>query len=127
MFAQSHAQQGYGVSLTTVRSDRNIEYDLFGRITSRLARANDNRATDFTALASALSDNRRFWMRLAQDVSQPENGLPEGLRAQIFYLAEYVGHHSTLVLRGEANADALIDVNRMMMRGLSGEKEEKVQ
>jgi flagellar protein FlaF len=42
------------------------------------------------------------------------------VRAQIISLSLWVNRHSSLVMRGEDDFDALIDVNRMIMQGLSG-------
>ena len=53
------------------------------------------------------------------------NGLPRTLRAQIFYLSEFTDHHSRRVLKGEAEVDALIDINLAVMRGLTGTRLEQ--
>jgi flagellar protein FlaF len=55
---------------------------------------------------------------LAADVAEPDNGLPQELRARIFYLAEFTADHSRKVLRGGETVDALVDINTAMMRGL---------
>lgn len=58
---------------------------------------------------------------MAADVADPNNQLPEELRAQIFYLAEFTEHHSRLVLAGAATADILVEVNTSVIRGLNSE------
>lgn len=120
MNATLQAQQAYGPSNSPVRSGRAIELQLFGQITARLrdaAKAPGN----FAALATALYENRRLWTHLAAEVADGENALPEDLRARLFYLAEFTGLHSDLVLRGNADAAPLIDINAAVMRGLSAE------
>lgn len=54
-----------------------------------------------------------------RDATEAENGLPDTLRARIFYLAEFTVHHSSRVLRGAARLQPLIDVDRAVMRGLA--------
>lgn len=70
---------------------------------------------------SALHENRRLWRVLAVDVADKGNALPQSLRAQLFYLNEFVGQHSSKVLQRKASADPLVDINMAMMRGLGGE------
>ena len=72
----------------------------------------------FNGLATAIHDNRRLWTLLAGDVADEGNTLPQGLRAQIFYLAEFTLHHSPKVLDGSASADVLVEINTAVMRGL---------
>lgn len=122
MYAHTEAQRGYGATFSTLRSDRSTEYELIARITARLSRADPDEPAGFADLIAALTDNRRLWIRLAADVADPNNALPQTLRAQIFYLGEFVSHHTPLVVKKQASKDALIDINKSIMRGLLGEK-----
>ncbi|PIE12014.1 MAG: flagellar biosynthesis regulator FlhF [Rhodobacterales bacterium] len=108
----------YGATLATVRSDRGTEFDLLARITARLGQASRNGPAAFRNLVEVLGENRRFWNRLAVDVAHPDNALPQPLRAQIFYLYEFVEHQSGKVLRDGADPASLIDINKAVMRGL---------
>jgi flagellar protein FlaF len=56
---------------------------------------------------------------MAADVSDVSNALPAALRAQIFYLAEFTEIHSRKVMNGDATADALIEINSAILRGLN--------
>ena len=69
-------------------------------------------------LVTAIHENRRLWTILAGDVADDGNTLPEQLRAQIFYLAEFTGQHSAKVLSGKAGVEILIEINMAVMRGL---------
>ena len=42
------------------------------------------------------------------------------LRAQIISLSIWVGKYTSMVIRGEDDIDALIDINRIIMQGLGG-------
>jgi flagellar protein FlaF len=46
--------------------------------------------------------------------------MDQAMRASIISISLFVGRHSSAVMRGEDTFDALIDINRMIMQGLSG-------
>lgn len=117
------ARSAYGRPETPVKSNRQIEYDLFARITRQLADGQRRRDSDFASFARAVHDNIRLWTTLAADVALPGNGLPAPLRAQLFYLYEFTATHSRKVLRDGASIEVLIDINTAIMRGLRGEGE----
>lgn len=117
------ARTAYGHAHTPVRSPRQIEYDLFARVTHDLAQADAARAEDHPAFVAALYRNLQFWQVLAGDVATEGNGLPEPLRARLFYLYQFTAEHSRRVLAGEAEAAVMIDINRAVMRGLRGDGE----
>ncbi|SFD35156.1 flagellar biosynthesis regulator FlaF [Tropicimonas isoalkanivorans] len=115
------AQRAYGMNAAPVKTNRSAEYEIFTRLTRKILAAERSKREGFVALTQALFENRRLWSALALDVAQKENALPPALRAQIFYLAEFVETHTRKVLKGQATAQALVDVNTSVMRGLAGE------
>lgn len=116
MNAQLTAQRAYAQTAGPIRTPRGLEYEAFARITHRLKSASESGAMG--PLATAIHQNRQLWTLLATDVADPGNGLPDDLRARIFYLAEFTDHHSRKVLRQQANAQPLLDINTSIMRGL---------
>lgn len=114
---QSAQHSAYGTT-NTVRSDRGVEYDAFARITAAMKSASEN----FPALIRAIDENRRLWTIIATDVADENNGLPQDLRARIFYLAEYTLTQTVKIIRREATAESLIEINTMMMRGLRAQE-----
>ena len=115
------ARLAYAPTQTATRTDRSVEAQLISQVTARLRSATSTTKPDFPRLISALHENRRMWTTMAADVADADNALPKQLRAQLFYLAEFTEHHSQLVIRGNANADALIDVNTAVLKGLNGQ------
>lgn len=115
------ARAAYGQPETPVRSNRQIEYDLFARITKHLTEAGQARATDHPAFVKALHANLTLWHTLASDVAGSANGLPPKLRAQLFYLYEFTAEHSRKILADGAGHAVLLDINTAVMRGLRGE------
>lgn len=125
MTASTLAHRAYGQSSTPIRTPRGTEYDVFARITHQLITAARGGASAFPALAKAVHDNRRLWTTLAADVADDANQLPEELRANIFYLAEFTRQHSGKVLRHGASAVPLIEINAAIMRGLRNKAPER--
>lgn len=123
MNAQLTAQRAYAQTASPVRTPRGLEYEAFVRVTHRLKTASGS--GKLSALASAIHINRQLWTLLAQDVADPQNGLPQDLRARIFYLSEFTTQHSRKVLKGETDAQPLIEINTAIMRGLRHQEDQK--
>lgn len=120
MNAVLQAQNAYGQTNRSIRTTRGTEYDAVARITHRLKSATAREPLDIVELASAVQDNRNMWTLFASQVADRDNPLPSDLRARIFYLYEFTIQHSRAVLAREASADALIEVNTAIMKGLRG-------
>jgi len=75
---------------------------------------------DRKELREALDWNRRMWIVLEMSCASDENELPEETRAGIISLAIWIAKHSTKVLNGEGDVQAIIQVNRAIMDGLAG-------
>jgi flagellar protein FlaF len=97
-----------------------MEYRLFGQVTRALMHASTLDASEISARIDALDWNRRLWSALATDCSDPANAMNAGLKAQIISISLFVSRHSSVIMRGEDDFEALIDINRMVMQGLAG-------
>ena len=125
MNAQTMAQRAYAQTAASTRTDRAIEYDLIAKVTHRIKVAAEAGPTAYPKLVEALYDNRRLWTALAVDVADPENKLPAELRAQIFYLSEFIQTHTGKVLARKARLAPILEVNAAVLRGLSGRRPER--
>ncbi len=121
MISTSLAQTAYAASATPVRTQRGTEYAAFQKVTARLNQAL-RRGSPMSERATALHDNRKLWTILASDLADEDNGLPQSLRAQLFYLAEFSLLQSRQALKDAAALEALVDINTAVMRGLSGQE-----
>lgn len=117
------AREGYGRQSLPVRSHRASEYEAIAKISHRLRNAAEKRMSDYPAFVKAIHDNRKLWTILATDVAQAENGLPDGLRGRIFWLAEFTDAESRRVLRGEGDVGILIEINAAILQGLGERKD----
>ncbi len=111
--------QAYKTAATRAETPRETEYRLFGQVTRALMHASTVEASDISTRIDALDWNRRLWSTLATDCSNPDNAMDMGLRAQIISISLFVGRHSSAVMRGEDDFEALIDINKMIMQGLA--------
>ena len=112
------AQSAYNPVQSAVKTERGIEHAAFERITAQLSQA-DRLGASVAQKAAALHDNRRLWTLMAANVAESSNALPQALRAQIFYLAEFTLQHSRKALTAGAPITPLIDINTAVMRGLA--------
>ena len=113
------AHNAYGSIQKETLTPRSVEYRVFLNITSRLEEAQANNNPKSIDYVTALGDNQLLWNALGADVASVGNELPEQLKAQIFYLAQFMSQHTNLVRNGDADLVAIIDINKMIMEGLS--------
>lgn len=111
--------QAYRQAAEQSETPRDAEYRLFGQVTRALMSAADIPAEDIRGRMDALDWNRRLWTALANDCSRTDNALPVDLRAQIIPLSLWVGRHTSAVMRREEEIQPLIDINRIIMQGLT--------
>ncbi len=120
MSAHALTQNAYGDATRATGTPRNVEYQVFSQITGQLNRASAE-GRPFGELAMALHENLRLWTIIVADVTSAENGLPVPLRAQLADLSKFTRSHTQKVLRQEADAAILIEINTAVMRGLRGQ------
>lgn len=113
--------RAYQQAAARTENGRQGEYRLFGQVTRALIEAEKADPMDISGRVDALDWNRRIWSALGADCASPDNGLPEVVRAQIISLSIWVSKHTSAVIRREDDdIAALIDINRIIMQGLSG-------
>lgn len=117
MSATFASAQGYKTAAKQLGTPRSIEYQVFARVTGLLKEASGPDGS-FVDLAHAIHENTRLWTVIMCDVASDDNGLTDMLRAQIFYLGEFSLKHAREVLARSADAEALIEINTIIMRGL---------
>lgn len=112
-------QNNFGYSTRPLRSTRDVEYDIFSRVTRMLRQsAPDGRSTEAIL---AIHKNNELWTILATDLADSGNALPDDVKAGLLSLAGFALRHGHAVLSGEATTEALIDINLSVMKGLRGE------
>ncbi len=115
--------QAYQQAAQQAENPRDTEYRLFGEVTRALMKASEADPLDIKTRIDTLDWNRRLWSALASDCAREENALPEAVRATIITLSLWVNSHSSEVMRRVESFQPLIEVNRLIMQGLSGQTE----
>ena len=118
MNALRHAKQAYSAAKAPTRTFKNLEYDAIARITHRLVAAAGKGPDGFSALATALTDNRKLWFIFMADIASPSNKLPQELKEHLVYLTEFTRQHTSKVLARKAGVAPLVEINTAIMRGL---------
>ena len=113
--------QAYQRAAEQAEGPKQTEYRLFGLVTRALMDAEQADASDLKGRMKALHWNRRLWTTLATDCASPDNRLPMQLRANIISLSIWVDKHTSQVMQKHAAIQPLIDVNRIIMQGLSNQ------
>ncbi|WP_425040038.1 flagellar biosynthesis regulator FlaF [Primorskyibacter sp. S187A] len=121
MNAHALAQRAYASPTTATKTPRAVEYDVVARVTHELRSAEISKKENFARLAEAIHRNNRLWTTLAANVADESNELPNQVRAQIFYLAEFSKRHAAQVLAGVADIRPLLEINTAILRGLRNE------
>jgi flagellar protein FlaF len=111
--------QAYKTAATRAENPKEMEYRLFGQVTRALMHASTLDPADVAGRIDALDWNRRVWSVFATACSDPQNPLPADLKARIISISLFVNRHSSAVMRNEEDFEPLIDINRMIMQGLS--------
>ncbi len=109
----------YKSALTVTEEPRQTEYRLFAQVTRSLmdVHAKGDKGKKFI---EAVDWNRRMWLTLQMDLASDTNGLADELKAQLISVAIWVDKHTSAALRGDADLEPLITVNRTIMEGLAG-------
>ena len=113
--------QAYQRAAEQAEGPKQTEFRLFGLVTRALMDAAQKDESDLSGRMRALHWNRRLWTTLAADCASPENRLPMELRANIISLSIWVDKHTSQVMQRKQAIQPLIDINRIIMQGLSGQ------
>lgn len=118
--------QAYQRAAEQAEGPKQTEYRLFGLVTRALLEAAEASETDLSKRMKALHWNRRLWTTIAGDCANPDNVLPMELRASIISLSIWVNKHTSEVMQGGQAIEPLIDINRIIMQGLSNQPGQSV-
>lgn len=97
---------------------RATESRLIAEITREMASAWEAGSRG-AALMPALHRNREMWSTFSAACATRGNALPHPLRASLVSLALWVDRHTSEVVAGREPIDALVEVNRELLDGLS--------
>jgi len=118
----------YKRTIRQTAAPRDVEYRLLAQVTAALMKAqgsqggSDRDPRRMAQLMDALNWNNQVWDAFVEDVGTEGNMLPRELRAAIVSLGIWVSRETGMIAGGEGDIDALISVNKAIMRGLNPER-----
>ncbi|ACI97653.1 flagellar protein FlaF, putative [Rhodospirillum centenum SW] len=116
MRTETMSVAAYRQSMRDTVSPRQLEHRVFSQVTAELEVC--TRQPDAFATIRAVDRNRRLWGALVTDLAQPDNLLPDALKAGLISLGLWVNRYSSEVLTEGRPLNPLIEVNRTVMQGL---------
>lgn len=124
MYSLQQVENAYFKENPVLSRTPTTEQGVIRKVTDDLRQASKHKQRDYPTFVQALDRNRKLWVMLASDVAEPGNALPAKLRAQIFYLAEFVIQHTRKVLQDAEHEAPLIEVNEIiLLRGTQGDRQ----
>lgn len=121
----------YKRTISETESPRQIERRVLSQVTAELESYSqeydqaEKPLEKLAILSSGLRDvlwrNERIWIALKNDLAEPRNTLPPELKASLISLALWVENHTRGVLSGSQKTRPLIEINKSIIRGLSGQ------
>ncbi|WP_428410377.1 flagellar biosynthesis regulator FlaF [Hyphococcus sp.] len=110
----------YKETIRETENPRSIERRVFLQVTRDLEAIEENGQLTPDA-QEALEKNQKLWGSLMFDCMEPENPLPDSLKAGIISLAIFVDKQTGEIFAGRQKISSLITINRNMIRGLAGQ------
>ena len=121
------SHDAYKKATAQAETPRDAEYRAFCEATSKLIAISEETQADLKRRIEALHFNRQLWDALAVDCQSDINGLPVETRRSIISLSQWVSKYSSDIMRNKEAVEPLIEINRMMIEGLSGKAPEAVE
>ena len=114
----------YQQNQNATQNPRDIEYRLLGQVTAALVKADQHFSTANSnadhkkMLVDAVLWNNNVWSVFRVDLLDAGNQLPKELKAQLISLSLFVERETQAVMNGDADLEALIDINQQIIEGL---------
>lgn len=117
---QHAAANAYGRAAQATQSPRELEAQLLMKSAQRLQLLKDGWAEGARDLMDALTYNRKIWTVLATGATEPDNPLPDAIKANIAQLAAFIFQRTiaTQIEPAPEKLSMLIQINRNIASGL---------
>ncbi|MEO0392794.1 MAG: flagellar biosynthesis regulator FlaF [Pseudomonadota bacterium] len=114
----------YQQSQNATQDPRHVEYRLLGQVTAALITAQqvwEKSKADVEAkkqVVDAALWNRNVWSAFRTDLLDEGNQLPKELKAQLISISLFIERETNSIMTGDADFEALIDINQQIIEGL---------
>jgi flagellar protein FlaF len=111
----------YATVQNAVETPRDLEIRAISHVTRQLTEANLPSAEPLTRIR-ALNGNVKLWSILVQDLSNPENALPEKIKANYISLGLFAQRASVAALTTNVDLTTLIGLNTDILDALDQQR-----
>jgi flagellar protein FlaF len=115
----------YATVQNAIETPRDLEIRAISHVTRQLTEANEPGAEAMTRIR-ALNSNVKLWSILVQDLSSPENGLPEKIKASYISLGMFAQRRSVAALTTSADLSTLIRLNTDILDALDHQRQASI-
>jgi flagellar protein FlaF len=112
----------YATVQNAVETPRDLEIRAISHVTQQLTEANAPGAEAMTRIR-ALNSNAKLWSILIQDLSSPENALPETIKSSYISLGLFAQRTSVAALTAPADLSTLIGLNTDILDALDHQRQ----
>lgn len=110
---------------STETTYRDNEYAALSQVTFMMQKTKIVKGHNIQDFLLSINNNLKLWTIFATDLARNENALPIELKSSLFYLFEFTQLETHRIIRGEGDIDALIDINKSIMKGLRRSEADK--
>ena len=115
----------YATAQKAAEAPRDLEIRAIAHVTRQMSEANKPGA-DTMSRIRALNANSRLWGLLAQDLSNPDNPLPETLKARYISLGMFARRRSLQAMTDQSDFSTLIQLNTDVLEALDYQRQASV-
>ncbi|MGI4954057.1 MAG: flagellar biosynthesis regulator FlaF [Janthinobacterium lividum] len=112
----------YATLQKAAESPRDLEIRAISFVTRQLTDANAAGADSMSRIR-ALNNNMRMWSLLVQDLSNPDNGLPEAIKGRYISLGLFARRFSLKALTDASDLGVLIRLNSDVLEALDYQRQ----
>jgi flagellar protein FlaF len=116
------SHNAYAMTQQATEAPRDLEIRAIAFVTRQLTAANQPDAELITRIR-ALNVNMQMWTLLVDDLSQPDNALPEVLKARYISLGLFAKRRSLAALMDRSDLSVLIQLNTDVLDALEYQRQ----
>ncbi len=111
----------YAGAQKAAESGRDLEIRAISHVTRQLAEANRPGAEPMSRV-HALNGNVKLWSLLMNDLSNPDNALPDAVKARYISIGMFARRTSLAVMLNKADLSTLIRINTDVLEALGHQR-----
>ena len=115
----------YATVQNAIETPRDLEIRAVSHVTRQLTEANEPGAEPMARIR-ALNSNVKLWSILVEDLSSPNNALPEKIKSSYISIGLFAKRRSVAALTTSADLTTLIGLNRDILDALDHQRQASI-